>query len=192
MYLKRNNELEVLRLYTQDYKSQFYLREISRTIKFPLKNVQNILSSLEKAGILKSSLRGKNKYFYLNLDKVQTKLILLQTEIYKTLLFLEKYPLFKTFLKKVTTQTPIIVFGSFAKFTADKDSDLDLILIQKKQEKLPGHLLPYKVHAIILSEESFRKALEKQETLIKEVETNHLILNNHSFYVNVIWNYYEP
>ena len=190
MYPNRNNKLEILKLYTKDYKSQFYLREISRLSLLPVKNVQNLLHSLEKSRILKSRISGKNKYFHLNLNNISTKFLLLQAEIYKTLLFLESYPVFKTFLKMVSTHAPIIVFGSFAKFAAEKESDLDLLAIQEDDEKLPLYLLPYQIHEIRLSEKSFNKALEKQESLIKEIEANHILLNNQSFYVETMWGMY--
>ena len=189
MYPKRNSELAVLILYLGDYTKQLYLREISRLAKIPLKNTQNVVNSLEKRRILKSSVRGKNKYFSLNLDNIQTRFYLLQSEIYKTLLFLDKYPLLKTFLKEVSKAT-IVVFGSFAKFTAEKDSDLDLLVISENEEKLPFHLLPYKIHDIRMSEKTFIRAVEKKEVLLKEIEENHVILNNHSFYVDMMWGQY--
>jgi len=188
MYQKRNKELTILFLYLSNYTKQYYLREISKLTKIPLKTTQNTISNLEKNKILKSAIRGKNKYFKLNLDNIQTKFYLLQSEIYKTILFINKYPLFKTFLKEIKTAVPLIVFGGFAKSTTNKDSDLDLLIFSK--EKLPFHLLPYKIHKVELSETTFIKSLEKQEALIKEIEDNHLILNNHSFYVNVMWDYY--
>lgn len=189
-YQKRNKELEVIALYRGDYKRRFYLREISRLSKLPLKTSQNVLASLEKNKILKSKVEGKNKYFGLNLDNIQTKSYLLQSEIYKTDIFLNSYPQFKTFLKSLNTNMLIIVFGSFAKLKAGKDSDLDLFVVSEKEQKLPFHLLPYKAHQINLSENSFIKALEKKEALIKEIEENHIILNNHSLYVNVMWEHY--
>jgi len=191
MYQKRNRELDVISLYTEDYKSEFYLRQIGKLAKLPLKTCQNVLIILEKSKILKSKLEGKNKYFSLNLDNIQTKSILLQSEIYKTDIFLEKYPQFKTFLKELKTNTPVIIFGSFAKLTADKNSDLDLLIISEKKQKFPFHLLSPKIHEIKLSETSFIKALKEQEALIKEIEENHIILNNHSFYINVMWEQYE-
>lgn len=190
MYQKRNKELGVLGLYLGDYTKSFYLREISKLSQTPLKTTQNILKELENKRILKSSLHGKNKYFSLNLDSIQTKSYLLQSEIYKTDIFLENYPHFKTFLKSLNTNALIIVFGSFAKFKAGKDSDLDLLIISEKEQKLPFHLLPYKVHQVNLSEESFIKVVREQETIIKEIEENHIVLNNHSFYINSRWNYY--
>ena len=190
MYQKRNKWLEVIALYTGNYKAEFYLRQIAKLAKLPVKTCQNILSQLEKDKILKGKVEGKNKYFSLNLDNIQTKSYLLQAEIHKTDLFLENYPQIKTFLKSFNTNIPIIVFGSFAKLKANKDSDIDLFIVSEKGQKLPFHLLPYKVHQVNLSENSFMKSLKEQEVIIKEIEENHVILNNHSFYVNMMWGYY--
>jgi len=190
MYQKRNKWLEVIALYTGNYKAEFYLRQIAKLAKLPVKTCQNFLSQLEKDKILKGKIEGKNKYFSLNLDNIQTKSYLLQAEIHKTDLFLENYPQIKTFLKSFNTNIPIIVFGSFAKLKANKDSDIDLFIVSEKGQKLPFHLLPYKVHQVNLSENSFMKSLKEQEVIIKEIEENHVILNNHSFYVNIMWGYY--
>lgn len=190
MYQKRNKILDVLALFLGDYKSQFYLREISKLAKIPLKTTQNLVNTLESNKILKSRLSGKNKYFALNLDNIQTKFLILEAEVNKTVLFLNKYQLFKIFLKEIKTGIPLIVFGSFGKFQAGRDSDVDLLIISGKKQNLPFHLLAYKPHQILLSEEVFIKSLKGQEALIKEIEANHIILNNHSVYVNIMWNYY--
>ncbi|MBI2543256.1 MAG: nucleotidyltransferase domain-containing protein [Candidatus Aenigmarchaeota archaeon] len=190
MYQKRNRELEVLSLFTINYKREIYLREISKFSRIPLKTTQNTLKSLEKSRIIKSMQRGKNKYFSLNMSNIQTKLYLIQAEIYKTGIFLEKYPQFKTFLKEVTAPNPMIVFGSYAKLTANKNSDIDILTISKKKPKLPFHLLPNKIQLINLSENDFIDSFRKQEALMKEIEENHVVLNNHSFYVNALWNHY--
>ena len=190
MYRKRNREMEIVALYLSGYNKQFYLREISKLTKIPLKTTQTLIAHLGKDKILKSRVSGKNKYFQLNFDNIQTKFYLLQSELHRTAVFIEKYPLFKTFMKEIKANAPIIVFGSFAKFKADKDSDLDLLIVSKEKVKLPFHLLAYKTHEIYLDENSFLKSLERNETLIREIEENHIILNNHSFNVNTMWNYY--
>jgi len=190
MYQKRNKGLEVIALYTGNYKAEFYLRQIAKLAKLPVKTCQNILSQLEKDNILKSSIEGKNKYFSLNLDNIQTKSYLLQAEIHRTDMFLENYPQIKTFLKSFNTNVLIIVFGSFAKLKANRNSDMDLFIVSEKGQKLPFHLLPYKLHQVNLSESSFMKSVKEQEVIIKEIEENHVILNNHSFYVNIMWGYY--
>ena len=190
MYQKRNKELEILKLYRGNYKKQLYLRQISKLSKLPLKTTQNTLIYLEKIKIMKSRTEGKNKYFTLNLENIQTKLYMLQAEIYTTENFLENFPQFKTFLKSITINIPIILFGSFARFTADKNSDIDFLIIAEKEPFLPFHLLANKVHKINISEKSFIKAIKEKENLIKEIEETHIILNNYSFYINAMWENY--
>ena len=191
MYLKRNRELDIIALFLGEYEKQLYLREISKLAKIPLKTTQTLIAHLEKDKILKSRISGRNKYFKLNLDNIQTKFNLLQSELHRTAIFVEKYPLFKTFLKEIKMNAPIIIFGSFAKFKADNNSDLDLLVISQEKVNLPFHLLAYKVHEIYLDENSLMKSLEKNETLTKEIQENHIILNNHSFFVSILWSYYE-
>lgn len=190
MYPKGNNEQGVIALYTGNYESRFYLREISRLAGISVKATLNALKSLERNKILKSAVHGKNKYFTLNFDNILTKFCLNQAELYKTALFLQKYPWFRPFVKGIETSAPIIVFGSFARFKAGKDSDVDILTISSKPLKLPSHLLPNKIHQINLTEEAFAESIEKQEALLKEIEASHIILNNHSFYVNLMWRYY--
>ena len=185
MYLKRNNELQILLLFLSGYTKEFYLREISKKAGIPLKTTQTAVSFLEKENILKIKRDGKNKYFSLNLENIETKLFLEHAELYKTQLFLQKYTLFKTFLKNFKTESIIVLFGSFAKGTAGKESDADIFIISDKEEELPLHLLPYKVHKIHMTKGSYKKAME--EALIKEIEENHILLNNHSAYVNILW-----
>lgn len=190
MYQKRNKELEVISLYRGNYRNEFYLRQISKLAKLPLKTCQNTLNILEKSKVLKSKVDGKNKYFSLNLGNILAKSYLLQAEIYRTDKFLETYSQLKTFLKSISINTPLIVFGSFANLTADKNSDIDLLILSDKEESLPLHLIPFKMHKVNLSEASFAKAVKKQETFIKEIEEKHIILNNHSFYINIMWERY--
>jgi len=186
MYQKRNNEFNIISLFRKDYKSRFYLRQISSLSKIPLKTCQDTIKHLEKNNILKSKTEGKNKYFFLNLDNIKTKHYLLHSEIYQTDVFIEKYPAIKLFLKSISNNIPLIVFGSFAKFSADKDSDLDLLIVSDKSD-FQFHLLPYKLHQLNLKESTFIKS---NEAIIKQIQENHIILNNHSFFVNYMWSKY--
>ena len=190
MEKKRNKELEVIALYLENYAGRFYLRQISKLANLPLKTCQNVVGVLEKEKIVKSKVEGKNKYFSLNLDNIQTKSYLLQAEIYTADKFLKKHPSFKTFLKSVHTSASLIVFGSYAKSTAGKDSDIDMLVLSDKKQDLPFHLLPYETHLLTMEEETFKNVLEKKEGIAKEIEENHVILNNPSYYVNLLWEHY--
>lgn len=188
MYRKGNKELPVLGLYLGDYSGRFYLREISRLCRMPLKTAQRVLESLEKARILRSEVHGKNKYFSLNLGNIETKNMLLQAEIWKTSELLRKYPFFGAFLKEMKAgQAPVIVFGSFAKFTAGKISDVDILVLSGRKLDMPSHLLPNEIHQINVAADAFGEALKKGEAFAKEVAESHVVLNSHSFFVNLMW-----
>ncbi len=187
MYLKRNNELNVLMLYLSGYKKRFYLREISVLTKIPLKTTQNIVAFLEKRKILKSIIEGKNKYFSLNKENIETKWYLVHAELYKTQFFVEKYPQFKLFLKALDAESTVVLFGSFAKGSADKNSDCDLLLVSEKEESIPTHLLAHQIHKIEMTPKAYKEATEKRVALIEEIEENHIVLNNHSVFVEMMW-----
>jgi hypothetical protein len=189
MYTITYNVLKVAALFTGDYSGQFYLRQISRLSGLPLKTVQNSLKILEENKVVIGKVDGKNKYFSINKGNILAKFLLIQAEIWKTTVFIEKYPAFKTFLKAIGDNTLVIAFGSFARFKASEDSDIDLLVVPEKAS-LPFHLMPYKVHQIGLSESAFFKAVGNNEVLLKEIEKSHIILNNHSFYVNALWSFY--
>jgi len=185
MYQKRN---KIISLYLCNFRARYYLREISKLTKLPLRTTQRLLQELEKERIMKTKKEGKNKYYFLNLQNVKTKFFLLMGEIEKTLLFLKKYLPFNSFLKE-KINVCLVVFGSFAEFKAEKGSDLDLLIIGKNS--LPFYLLPYKIHKVILTKKQFEKALDRGEPLIKEILKNHIILNGHSYFLNKLWEYYE-
>jgi len=150
------------------------------------------MEKLEKENTIRHTIEGKHKYFELNLDNIKTKFLLMGAEIHKTLLFLKKHPAFKSFLKETTRlDGTIIVYGSFSDFTATKDSDLDILTISDKKINLPRHLLPYRIHEINLTKKEFFSALSKDEPLMREILTNHVILHNHSFFIDAMWWYYE-
>ena len=184
MYQKIN---EVIKLYLCNFNARYYLREISKLSELTLRTTQRLLHELEEKKIIKAKKEGKNKYYFLNLQNIKIKFYLLIAEINKTLEFLEKYPVFKTFLKE-KIDSCLVVFGSFAEFKASKTSDIDLLIIGKEPS---FHLLPYKVHKIKLTEKQFKKALIQNEPLIKEILKNHVILTRHSYFLEMLWDYYE-
>jgi predicted nucleotidyltransferase len=187
MYINKYNQFKLLSLFTSDYSARFYLRQISSLSGLSLKNTQDILAELEKNHILKSQIDGKNKYFSVNFDNPSAKLQIIQTEVYKTINFFDKYPLLKPFMKSVNSDTPIIVFGSFARLQADKNSDIDLLIVSAQKNKLLLAIIPYEVHEIYISERNLDSSVKSGEALIKEIQKHHVVLNNHSFYVSMMW-----
>ncbi len=153
-------------------KENAHGREISKYLKVPLSSVQRALSDLEKKNILDFKISGKNKIYFIKKNLCARKYVF-SAENYKLLKLIEKYPLLEPIFSEIITvcgSTPIILFGSYAKFNAKKDSDIDVYIETsnkqvKKQIEMIHSTLSVKIG--IFNEDSL---------LIKEIIKNHVII----------------
>ncbi|MCK4429643.1 MAG: nucleotidyltransferase domain-containing protein, partial [Candidatus Aenigmarchaeota archaeon] len=138
---------EILGLYSKNWKTEFYTREIARLTNNELGTVQLSLAKLKDDKIIVSKIRGKHKYWSLNLKNPLTKYFLEMMEIYKTSEFLVRYNTLFSFFKEIINLNIagiIIIFGSYAKAETAKNSDIDILVIGDKKQKIEKieYLLP--------------------------------------------------
>jgi len=121
---------EILELFLSDPKAVLHTREIARRAKIAPSTASKALNSLEKGGLLKSSQDGplrkyslaENEWGAIRLAEHQVeKFLKIPAErkeaIDEFLSLLEEQPVFS------------ILFGSTAKGTSGKESDIDLLLV---------------------------------------------------------------
>ena len=114
-----------------NYTGSFTGSDIARKKSLNQKSVSNALNKLEVEGFLKSKTVGKNKEFSLNLDNMETvKNFIVAAEHIRTANFLKKQALIKEIILKIgpAFNGIVIIFGSYAKGTQKKDSDLDIFI----------------------------------------------------------------
>lgn len=101
-----------------------YINELARLLELDPKNLDRKLKELEKAGLLQSEIRGKERYFFINpkypLLK-QYRQIFLQTH------GLEKR--LKAIMSGIAGVKEAYIFGSYAVNQMDSGSDLDLLVV---------------------------------------------------------------
>ena len=103
---------------------ELYVNEMARRLKLDQGNLYRKLKELEKEGILKSELRGKERYYSLNTSfalREEYKKIILKTVGLEHLL--------KEALQRVEGLKEAYLFGSYAKDQMDAASDIDLLAI---------------------------------------------------------------
>ncbi len=194
-------ESEIIENYCSDYSKKMHVREIARLMNANHRTVSLALQKLERTKIMKYQLAGKNKIYFLNLDNILTKKFLESVELMKTVKFIERYFIIKKLLAEASKDirsAPLIVFGSYAKGSEKKESDLDIMIIKgknetliiKKLEELSKHY-NIKLHIQKTDSENFEKGLRDKDYLIIEIVKNHVILNNAEFFVDVLWRYYH-
>lgn len=198
--LINNISLEIISLFRPNYFNQFHVREMAKLIKKSHVGLLPNLKKLEEEKILIGKKVGRSKVYTLNFDDNKTKEMILLSEKKKTLEFLNK----EFFIKKIYDEVVnfnlggcLTLFGSYASETYNKKSDIDLMYIgkinvnQKKIIKDLGRIYNREIHLISMSLKDFKEQLQKQNSLIKEVVKNHVILFNHDFLINELWRYYN-
>ena len=184
--LLNNKELKILAEFTSDYNSKSYGRAIASKLRTNQKTVANILNKLEIQHIIKFRQEGKNKYFFLNKANPQTKEVIKLVEINKRIKLFEKYKKLHSLFLDIEKRARgiIVIFGSYANFTSNERSDLDLFLIGTitEIEDLEG-LYNIKINVI----KSKKGKVKSNDLFINEIVKNHIILKGIEEFIDMLW-----
>ena len=192
MYDKLNiteNHLQVLLLFTNGFNREYYIREVQKLLKISPRTSQLILNDLENKGILESKTKGKIKAYTIKRNSLSQRYIIF-SEQYKAIAFLEKKLIIKEIIEKINPfiEGIGIVFGSYAKDTAKKDSDLDIFVIGKyNKEKIKKISKTYGIEISIKCYplKTFEKNLA-DDILLKEILKNHIIFLNAEQFIKMV------
>lgn len=153
-------------------------RELSKELKIPLTTIQRNLLELKKQNIVRFNQIGRNKAYSIS-NSLAAYNAVLSAEYYKLSKLIANYPSLEPIIrdiKKVTKSEMVVLFGSYAKLNAKKDSDIDVYidtnLKQLKEEiKLINSKLSVKIGKF-----------DKHDLLIKEIIKNHVIIKGAETY----------
>jgi predicted nucleotidyltransferase len=166
----RNNiDFEIILLLI---KGENYLRGIAKQLDESHSTVLRKLSGLVEENVLDYKKEGKNKVFFIK-NNLQAKNYVFNAERYKLIKVLKKYPELNVIIEDVLKNAEyklIILFGSYAKFTAKKDSDID-IYVETRSRKTKENIEA--VHSKVKVKIG---SFDIDSQLIKEIIKNHIIL----------------
>lgn len=118
-------------------KEGTHLRELSRALKLGMPTVEHHLKSLERDNLIRKVREGKTVKLFLNYKNTSIIPYLYMAEYSRlsTLPDSVKAALFDLLGQLAHKPLLTAVFGSYAKGTSTKESDLDLFLVFDKPEK---------------------------------------------------------
>lgn len=133
MVQRRDNlELDIVELLL---RSENHVRSIARKLNESHSTISRKLNNLKKHNIIDSRKEGKNKVFFLKQNLI-TKNYILQSELNKLTKLLRLHPELSVIFEEIQNKTDarlIILFGSYSKGTAKKDSDIDIYIETKSR-----------------------------------------------------------
>lgn len=165
----------------KDYKLEIILellrgenhpRAIAKKLETNHMMVVRKIKDLLKENVVDFKQIGKNKTYFLK-NTAEAKSYIIKSEHSKLIKVLRKYPELRSIIDKIQDNSKInlaILFGSYAKETAGKESDIDLYLetrdrnIKKNLEQLNNKL------SVKIGE------FKKESLLAKEIIKNHVII----------------
>ncbi len=174
--------IQILEEFLKDYEARITGSFIAEKKNLNQKSTANALKCFEEEGFLKSATQGKNRLYLINLgDAEMSGNFISAIEHLRAIEFYKKHVLIKEIAAKIVSHCDGIaaIFGSYAKGTAKKDSDLDIFVAGKCNEKEIEKVSDmYKIEINIKTYPLpiFEKALMTKDPLAEEVIKYHIII----------------
>ena len=170
MVQKRNNlDLEIILLLI---KQDYHIRGLAKALNESHSTVLRKLDRMFKEGAIDYKREGKNKIFFLKQNMISRNYVL-QAEAHKLNLLIRKYPELIVILEEISKKTNerlIVLFGSYAKFRAKKDSDIDVYI---ETDDMHTKKIVESVHSKINVKIG---QFDLKSSLIKELIKDHVII----------------
>jgi len=167
--LKINYTYEVLLLLL---KGERHGRDLAKELNTSLTRIQSVLTELREGNVLDYKTRGKNHVYFIKKNLI-SRAIIINAENYKLIKILNKNPELEPIFQDIITKSKaslIILFGSYAKSNAKKESDVDIYIDTtnpkiKKEVQQVYDLVSLKIGKF-----------NPEDLLIKEIIKNHVII----------------
>jgi predicted nucleotidyltransferase len=172
--------------YMLEHKTEdLNIRDISKALSIDYKNCHDSITRLNKAGILKLQLFGNAQKVVL-IPKMTPELFVAEHERKEAML--KKEPnlmIIEDYFERnlSTKQYVMLLFGSYAKGKAVKNSDIDLMFIishasQEKEIQSVINMIPLKLHALVFTEQEFSSMKNSRlDTVGSEAIKHNIILH---------------
>lgn len=182
--MRRETALKIIELLRKDLDKGFTILEISKKLKIGYRPAYNHISGLQKEGAIIIKIVGMAKQCFLNLENAKARYLLQEVDLVRKESLYKEHPKLKAVLEKLISKVTnqfvadvhsIILFGSYAKGTATKSSDIDILFVvsdlknKALRETIERECASYqyshklKVSPLITDIAEFKKMLKSKE-----------------------------
>jgi predicted nucleotidyltransferase len=169
LHMELNISSEILNVL---FGEEIHARALAKRLDINHMTVIRNLKELVSENVLEFRKEGRNKVYFLkkNMESRNYEVI---SELYKLNKILKNYPELRQTIKKIQQNKKIglaVLFGSYARGTVNKNSDID-VFIETKDRNLKKEL------ELLNSRLSVKIGeYDRSSPLIKEIEKNHVII----------------
>lgn len=183
----------ILSPFTNDYGRRLHATEIARLLHASQRTTARNLENLSKQHLLSSKTEGRNRSFFIDLNNPLALPIFTIIETYKEINFSLKFPAVGEVLNQLSQYNPVFLFGSYAVGRAKEDSDVDIVIIGKKNKKIQETIQksPFTIHPHIVSYNLFIERLHDGWPLALEIARNHVFFGEKEKVIKALITYWK-
>lgn len=191
-------ELKIIDFLSRNMDRKFTINEIAKSTGEYYSFVHRTVSRLVKEGIIVIIKAGRAYLCTLNLENEKALALLQLSEIEKRDDFYQRdkelgimLEDFASSLEPKSSMLSIVLFGSYAKGSAAKESDIDILLLAKDGlniEKASREIYAKygkEINPIVMTANDFRK--QKGKALIKEIVSSHYVLYGADNFIKAVF-----
>ncbi len=192
----RSKESTIIKFLIESKNEELNIRSISKSLKMDYKNIYSIIKRLEKASLVKIETFGQSSRVKLSAI-VHPLVFEAEFERRKDILRDKNLAVMLSSFKRAIKSKlyVLLLFGSYAKRTQTKSSDIDLMVICpdgleeafEKDVNRVARSMPLHLHPMVFSESQFiEMANAKEPNVGKEALKNNVILYGIEQYYGII------
>lgn len=191
LWFKMDNETkQILKVLIENKEKSFSIRKLSIIRKINYKSAYNAIKKLNEQNLIAIENLGNttNCSFNHNFNPLVFEAEYGRT---KELLKNKDFMVIHRYLTELNTQFIALIFGSYAKNTQKKDSDIDILLISENPSKIEQELLliPKNIHLTTVTPKEFILMAKSREfSVVQETIKNNIILIGIEDYYQVLKN----
>ena len=173
--MEQNLDLEIIEVLLD---SELHVRAIASKIGTNHMTVLRRLNELMDVNVLDCQTQGRNKVYFIKRN-AEARSKIFMTELYKLSRILAKHPILRNIITKIQNEPDIklaVIFGSYAKGTADKESDID-IFIETNDRKIKQSIEKLNTRLSVKI-----GMFEPKNILAREIIKNHVIIKGVEIY----------
>jgi predicted nucleotidyltransferase len=191
-------ELKIVDLLARNTERRFIINEIAKSLKEYYSFVHRTVNKLTRDGVIAREKAGRAYLCSLDLSSEKAMTLIELSEIEKKNDFYGSNKELKLILEDLVRSaeamagaTSVILFGSYAKGAAAKESDIDILLIGKAKEgidKITREMYAKygkEINVVVMTSDDFKK--QKGKALIKEIIKCHYVLFGVEKFVNLVF-----
>ena len=173
------SEIKILKLMLERKQERFTIKKIADTLNINYRIAYEKVLELEREKLIQITKAGHSKICELT-NNFNEKIFIAEYERRQDLFKNKDFLVIYNHLAELNFSFIALLFGSHAKGTSTKHSDIDLLTIGGNEKEITVKLsiLPDKIHVTHVTYESFiEMALSKEFTVVSEAIKNNIILN---------------